>query len=260
MKILRVEMVLLLLMLQGSVIFAAAVFSSPISAVPEQNCTVYGGYLSGDIDMFVNGIAEQERKYRASGRSDDLYILVVSRYGYIGYLLSLNNNREARRVLDDANENLETLKGDRSFRARATAMEGALMAMRISLNPLRATYLGARSMSLMEEALDIDNREPVAWVEMGNARFHAPGFAGGSKEEAVKCFSEAVRLFEADERLLKCNWHYLHALVWLAKSHEETGNLQSAKRIYEKLLSIEPQFMWVKQELYPQLLRRMGEQ
>ncbi len=258
----RAEIMLLLLLLQGSVHAVAAGddHPSPSGGVPQQNCTFYNGYLAGDIDLLVRGIAEQERRYRASGSSDDLYVLIVSRYGYIGYLLSVDNNREARRVLDAARENLEVLQGDDAFRARATAMEGALTAMRIALNPLRATYLGRRSMRLMEEALTINSSEPVAWVEMGNGRYHAPRLAGGSKEEAVRCFTEAVRLFETDERLLKCNWHYLHALVWLAKSHEATGDLHSAKETYEKLLSIEPQFMWVKQELYPELLKRMSEQ
>ncbi|MBM3420409.1 MAG: hypothetical protein FJY11_04660, partial [Bacteroidetes bacterium] len=59
--------------------------------------------------------------------------------------------------------------------------------------------------------------------------------------------------------MLQCNWHYLHALVWLAKSHEGLGNLREARKVYEKALGAEPEFQWVKTELYPQLLKRMED-
>lgn len=221
------------------------------------NCDIYKGYLSGELSAWSKGIDDQEAKYARSGSSDDLYVLILSKYGYVGYLISLKRDSEARTVLGSAEKNVEKLSSDKSFAARASAMNGALIAMRISLNPLRATYLGMRSLRQMEEALKIDPDEPACWVEMGNARYHMPSVFGGSYSEAVRCFSQAITLFEKNPAMIKCNWHYLHALVWLAKSYEGMDDNKKAREVYEKILKTEPEFLWVKTELYPSLLKKM---
>jgi len=222
------------------------------------NCDVYRGYLSGSMDVWSKGIADQEAKYRKSGSNDDLYVLVLSKYGYIGYLISMKKEGDARGIINSAEQNIEILAADKRFAARASAMSGAIIAMRISLNPLRATYLGMRSLRQIEESIKLDETDPAGWVEMGNARYHMPALVGGSYSEAARCFSRAVELFEKEPGLLRCNWHYLHALVWLAKSHESMEDLQMAKKTYEKLLKLEPDFQWVKRELYPELLKKVG--
>ena len=37
------------------------------------------------------------------------------------------------------------------------------------------------------------------------------------------------------------------------------ANLEEAKAYYEKALKAEPRFLWVKNELYPELIRKMNE-
>lgn len=229
-----------------------------VSRAPAHNCEVYGGYLSGDMEAWTEGIAEQERRHRLSQSGEDLYALILSKYGYIGYLIHLKKKSEAADLIDSAEEDLAVLAGDERFAAPAAALKGALIAMRISIQPLRGVYLGRRSLRLIEEALKLDGEDPAGWVEMGNARYHMPSVVGGSRREAARCFSEAVRLFERDGSALRCNWYYLHAQVWLAKSREGLGDLVAAKTIYERLLALEPEFQWVKNELYPDLLKRMA--
>jgi tetratricopeptide (TPR) repeat protein len=228
-------------------------------AVPVHNCDVYRGFLSGDMNIWIRGITAQEELYRKSRSNDDLFVLILSKYGYIGFIIGMKKSDEARDMLASAEENVEILAKDKAYTARATALRGALIAMRISLNPLKATYLGMRSLRQMEEALKIDSNDPTGWVEMGNARYHMPSVVGGSYKESVRCFSQAITLFEKNPASLKCNWHYLHALVWLAQSHDKLGDLAEAKRIYEKILKIEPEFQWVKRELYPDLIKRAGQ-
>jgi tetratricopeptide (TPR) repeat protein len=228
-------------------------------SVPSHNCNVYRGFLSGDMGVWTRGIAEQEAKYRMSRSSDDLFVLILSKYGYIGFIIGMKKSDEARDMLTSAEENVEVLVKDKAYTARATALRGALIAMRISLNPMKATYLGMRSLRQMEESLKIDSNDPTGWVEMGNARYHMPSVVGGSYKESARCFNQAIALFEKNPANLACNWHYLHALVWLAQSHDKLGEVAEAKRIYEKILQREPGFQWVKRELYPDLLKRTGQ-
>ena len=230
------------------------------ASVPLHNCNVYRGFLSGDMGVWTKGIAQQEEKYRLSRSSEDLFVLILSKYGYIGFIIGMKKSEEAKEMLTSAEENVEVLVKDKEYTARATALRGALIAMRISLNPVKATYLGMRSFKQMEEALQIDSNDPTSWVEMGNARYHMPSVVGGSYKEAARCFSQAVILYEKNPANLICNWHYLHALVWLAQSHDKLGDTAEAKKIYEKILRLEPEFQWVKKELYPDLIKRIGQQ
>ncbi|MBE0673607.1 MAG: hypothetical protein IH591_03005 [Bacteroidales bacterium] len=246
------------------IVFAAIVYATsgvvegdPFYSFPVHNCDVYSGYLTGNMNTWTKGIADQEARYRKSLSSGDLYVLILAKYGYIGYLISIKNETEVRDIIASAEDNAAVLSRDKSYAAAAKAMSGALIAMKISLNPLKATYLGMRSLKNIEESLEIDNTDPTGWVEMGNARFHMPAIVGGSFSEAANCFSKAIGIFERNPELLKCNWHYLHALVWLGKSYESMGDLKGAKTIYEKLLKLEPGFQWVSRELYPELLKKM---
>ncbi|RPJ64071.1 MAG: hypothetical protein EHM12_00690 [Dehalococcoidia bacterium] len=222
------------------------------------NCNVYKGYLSGSIDLWTKGIAEQEEIYKIGRRSEDIYVLILSKYGFISFLIGRKIEYDIMALIISAEADVGVLATDEKFSARATAFKGGLIAMRMNLNPLKAITLGMKSLRLIEESIEADQNNTVGLVEMGNARFHMPSLAGGSHKEAVLCFSQAVNLFETEKDDSRCSWYYLHALVWLARSHESTGNVAEAKRIYEKLLSIEPEFQWVKLELYPEFIKKWG--
>lgn len=252
------RLILIFLAIFSAMMPAAGQTAGP--TVPSHNCNVYRGFLSGDMDVWTKGIAQQEEKYRLSRSSDDLFVLILSKYGYIGFIIGMKKSDEAKDMLSSAEDNVEVLVKDKAYTARATALRGALIAMRINLNPLKATYLGMRSLRQMEEALEIDSDDATGWVEMGNARYHMPSVVGGSYKEAARCFSQAVTLYEKNQTNLICNWHYLHALVWLAQSHDKLGELAEARRVYEKILQKEPEFQWVKKELYPDLIKRIGQQ
>ena len=159
-------------------------------------------------------------------------------------------------MLFRSESDVAVLAKDKQYASSALAMEGGLIAIKMSLNPMKAPFLGMKSLRLIEESIEADANNPAGWVEMGNAKFHMPSVVGGSYKEAVEKYTRAVTLLETEKAELKCNWYYLHALVWLAQSHENNGNIAEAKIIYEKLLMIEPEFQWVKLELYPALLKK----
>ena len=61
---------------------------------------------------------------------------------------------------------------------------------------------------------------------------------------------------ESNENFAQQNWNYLSLLTSIAKAYEVTGRKAMAKLYYEKILKIEPNFMWVKNELYPKILNK----
>ena len=46
-------------------------------------------------------------------------------------------------------------------------------------------------------------------------------------------------------------------LIIIGQSYNHLNNYASAKLVYEKILDLEPGFLYVRDELYPQLLKKM---
>ena len=131
---------------------------------------------------------------------------------------------------------------------------GAFIAFEIGIDMYKAIYLGPKSMTYIYESVTINPKNPYGWLEKGNAEYHMPRAFGGSYEEAVANFSKALILFEETNNT-DLNWLYLNTLTWLAVSYEKLNDYNNAEIIYQKILAIEPEFQWVKNELFPKFLK-----
>ena len=220
---------------------------------------VYQGYINNDLASWKAGNSALMKQFKSSTNlSLDLaYETVLAEYGMIGYCLASESCEDVEDRIDDAQEMLEELLDDHPKWSEGHAFLGALIAMEIGLSPAKAIFLGPGSSNHIEKAIELNANNPSAWVEMGNMRFHAPSLFGGDKEEAIICFKKAIELFDRKASLRKDNWLYLHAWVWLAKAYEETGNMEQARKSYEKVLLYEPRFTWVKDELLPQIRKKV---
>ena len=49
---------------------------------------------------------------------------------------------------------------------------------------------------------------------------------------------------------------YINTMTALGQAYEATNQIQLAKLCYEKIIRIFPNFMWVEDELYPDMLKR----
>ena len=61
---------------------------------------------------------------------------------------------------------------------------------------------------------------------------------------------------ELNKEQIKDDWNYLSLQTAIAQAYEETGKWGLAKLYYEKILKIEPDYSWVKNELYPAILKK----
>jgi hypothetical protein len=55
------------------------------------------------------------------------------------------------------------------------------------------------------------------------------------------------------------NCMYYYTLIFIVRSNEKTGKLIEAKHAFEKVLKLEPEFKWVKNDLYPAVLKAISE-
>jgi tetratricopeptide (TPR) repeat protein len=190
-------------------------------------------------------------------RSDEfIFELLNYQYGYIGWCLGTKNKVEAEKYTEMAWENLKVLE-KRSFHASSlNAYKSALYGFNIGLNVMKAPFLGPKSVSCAETAIRQDKNNPYGYIQYANALYHMPATFGGSKKLAIENYQKAERLMEANATGIRHDWNYISLLLAIGKAYDETGAYKWARYYYEKILRIEPGFIWVKSELYPNILKK----
>jgi glycosyltransferase involved in cell wall biosynthesis/tetratricopeptide (TPR) repeat protein len=216
---------------------------------------IYEAYVLNRMPQWTNTLRSMEAAYVRRPEPALLYDILLAQYGLIGYYLGSDDKQQGEYHLERAEKNLEELKKHPAYKSGSLAFEGAFLAFRITLRPIRSVQLGPRSYRRIDEALEADRTNPRVWIEKGNAAFFTPPIFGGSKTDAIEHYSMAIRLLEAGMPN-NYRWLYLSTLVSLANSYEKTGDLNSAIRVLEKALDFEPRFSWVKDEMLPDFRSR----
>ena len=233
----------------------------PASSISAQgdcsSCTIYKGYVSGDMEMWKKGMLELEGQYRRDPKGCTLYTLAEARYGYVGYLLGSEKKDVARPVVETFAAEVEQLAAYPEYRAETEAFRIALLGFRMGLNPARAVTLGPKALKQLETAMQVGNGSAVVWIEKANSEAHMPAFAGGSKEKAVASFREALRLFEAGGAVPACHWRYLNTMVLSGQLLEKMGDYRGAAEAYRRALRRESDFQWVRDELLPEAEKKI---
>lgn len=212
---------------------------------------IFEAYQKGNSPLWRQAITQLEQQKDFLSQTDLAYELALAKYGLIGYCLATESCQDVDDLIDETEEHLDYLLDQDKVLAKSKAMYGALLAMKIGLNPAKAIYLGPRSSSYIDGAVKLNPQSPEAWVEMGNMRFHAPALFGGDLDESIACFEKAAALFEQGSQIDRINWLYLHALVWAAQGYEKKEEWIKALNIYQKIHSTYPDFVWVSEELLP---------
>jgi len=92
---------------------------------------------------------------------------------------------------------------------------------------------------------------------LGNSEFYLPAAFGGSKKEAIEYFLKAKELIEKDSASLSDDWNYLSLLIVIGQTYTYLKDYVSAQKVYVGILELEPGFLYVKDDLYPKLLKKM---
>lgn len=193
-------------MIRALLLFSIAVLSFVLPAKSSDcsNCTVYKGYISGNMEMWKKGMSDLEDAYRKTPEPCLLFTLTEAKYGYIGYLLGTGNKDAAKTLADAFEKDIEQLASLPEYKAETEAFRLALLGFRMGMNPARVLTLGPKALKQLEKAVATGGTTPEVWIEKANSESHMPAFAGGSKVKATASFREALRLFEAEPSLSAC--------------------------------------------------------
>ena len=211
---------------------------------------LYHSYVKDEMHLWKGIIEEMSQEYDLTSDERLLYDLCFTWYGYIGYLISMEEDKAAKAELREAEKRTEELGEILNNRHDVMALQGALLGYRIVLSKFSSIYLGPRALKYIETAYESADTCFNCNVEMGNRLFYTPRILGGSVSESVPHYEKAVELLEASPLKTEHNWIYMNTVLMLANVYKETDQKELACLLYEQLLEYEPEADWVREKLY----------
>jgi len=235
-----------------AVLIFLASFSS--FAIPNYKLEIYNAYVNGDMNKWAQIVKTMESSGNIKTIEQNLE-LIEYYYGLTAYLIGTKKEKQAKVIINKADIILNKLIKSNPKNATINAFKGSFTAFKISLDKYKVVVLGTESMKYLNQAYKLNPNDIQANIDKGNALFHAPGFAGGDKNEALKLFNNAISLMEKNNKDDN-NWLYLNVLVQTAQAYSDIDKKDKAVQILEKALKKEPAFTWIKDEIYPEILKK----
>lgn len=216
---------------------------------------IYKSYLKGDMVEWKKSVDEM-RQIKVQN-IDFKFELLNYLYGYIGWCLGNDKKIEARQYLDIAEILLADIEKSKKNLSLVNAYHGAFNGYNIALDPIKVIFFGRRSIKYVEKAISLDSTNFFGYLQMGNIEFYKPPRFGGDKYKAIYNYGKANKLIENQYFKTRNDWNYLSILVSIAQSYTKLEKYTEAKKYYESILKIEPEFDWVKTKLLPDLVKKM---
>jgi tetratricopeptide (TPR) repeat protein len=217
---------------------------------------IYYAYINNKMELWKDVI---DRMDAVKGKSNEMLVELVNyQYGYIGYCISYDKKDEAVIYLDLAIKNIKHLEKEKYDPSTVNAYKSAFYLFRIALNKIIAPVVGIKAIESARSAVELNKDNYFGYLQLGNIEFYIPSAFGGSKKEALTYYLKARELIEKNPENISENWNYLGLLVVIGQSYYYLHDYTLAKSVYDRTLELEPGFLYVSIELYPQLLKKMG--
>lgn len=231
-------------------------FSSHTFAQNSFQQELYQAFLNRDIAKWET-ISLKTEKNADLTKTADLLKLIHCYYGWTSELVDAKQYQKAEANIVKAEKWIEKVLEKEPNNAAATCYKGVFLSYRLSYNKSKALTIGKQSLQLIKKAYTLDPNNVQVLFDNGNAFYYPPKIVGGDKKVALGYFQKAISILEKQKNT-NGNWMYVQMLMLEARCNDLLGNLENAKKGYEKTLRVEPNFKIVKDKFYPELLKKMS--
>lgn len=229
---------------------------SSAKAQTDYKTEIYKSFVNNDMPKWKSTI--DQMNLQSSKTNDIVLELVNYQYGYIAWCLGNEKDEEAEKYLKLITTNVESLEKQNFKPSYILSYKSALIGFELGLAWYKAPFIGPKSITYAENAIKTDKTNPFGYIQYANSQFYMPETFGGSKPLAIEYYKIAKMIMEKDNYYLSNNWNYLNLLTTIAQAYTAVENYELAKKYYEKIIKLEPNYNWVKKELYPELLKKMS--
>ncbi len=209
-------------------------------------------YADGTWNSWEYEISHLER---SSDKSIESKLDLINLYfGFTGHLMANSYYDEALSYINKAESLINSILKIQSNNVSAISYKGIFLGYKGGIN--RFKYFGSamEGLALIYKAYEKDKNNLIANINMASALYFLPAIFGGNKTEALKLLNRSLKILENQQNTYD-NWMYYYVLIFIGQCNEKAGNYFEAKNTYEKVLSLQPEFRWVKNELYPGTLK-----
>lgn len=212
----------------------------------------YSAYLRNSKSLWKTAVQKRKEEYESSNSNQDLFRLASAQQGLLNVTMTDQDEELFDDHVDDTKDNMKKLI-DNDFKvAESKALLSSVYGYEMAYSSWKGMFLGSKSSSAIARAIELNDQSPLVWQVQGSSKLFTPSMFGGDKTEALNAFKKSVELYEKNGDT-DFNWRYLDALAWLGQAYKANGDVKNAQATFEKALTIEPEFGWVKNSLLPQL-------
>ncbi len=213
---------------------------------------MFQAYQSGDLTYWGESLAAVAK--------DDLTLPTLREvanyeYGYIAWCMDEKNHSEAESYLAIFLQYIDKLEALGECPSVVAVYRAAYYAYAMEYNKWKFASYASKAISYANKAVELDAQNPLALSLKGNTEFYCPAMFGGSKKEALLYFKRSIEAFERISAV-ENNWNYIATMLCYAQACEKTGDTATAIATCKKILEHAPNFVYVRDVFYPQLLKK----
>ncbi|MGB0403334.1 MAG: hypothetical protein ACPGEG_04500 [Salibacteraceae bacterium] len=221
---------------------------------------LFSAYIKSDMPAWKVVIDKMQNDKRTKRDTNFTAELVQYQYGYVAWHLGYHLENEAEKYLEIADENLDWLREQGYNPSMVESYQASFYGFWIGVNTWYFTLYGFKCPDAAKLAIELNPNNPFAYIQWGNIKYYQPAFVGGSKPEAIEYYKKAEKMYESrGSSKINSDWIYLNLLATLAQAHERFKHYDEAKSYYLKLLDLQPDYVWVKDTMLPNLEIKMNQ-
>lgn len=223
----------------------------------DYKATTYKLFVGGKVNQWGTIIKKMEKDPNCQTDISKIELLGYY-YGYIGHLLDIKDKDAAADMIEKADKLLGYLTSKYPNNTLIKAYASNITGYKIAVSPIKATILAKGMMADAKSAISKSPNDATVNILTANIFFYMPDFIGGNTEKALKQYHKALDMFEDSESLRHNNWMYLQLLVTTGLVEEKLKHYETAKALYQKVLKLYPDYVHVRDNKYPNLIKKMN--
>jgi tetratricopeptide (TPR) repeat protein len=180
------------------------------------------------------------RAASANGQPQAFYQLAMA-YSYAAEVaIEVKDKAKAEALAESGIEAIKNALRVQENSSEYHRLLGELCGQVIPANPLAgALKYGSCARDEISKALELDNKNALAYVSRGVGNYYLPPTFGGSVEAAVRDFDKAIAL----------NPQLEEAYLWKGIALRKSKQLVAAREALETAWKLNPNRIWIKQQL-----------
>lgn len=220
------------------------------------NDMFYPLYINGEMSEWVKVLDSAKTEYKIKPESILLEDIIRAQYGLCAFYLGNNEDEKALNEIESATNYLNKLEQYYPNEGWVYALKASFQSFKLIISPLRFFFKGPQILSAINKSHELSPNHIDVMFLKANQTFYMPSIIGGDQQKGLEYFRTLELKLVAQPIKHDNDWFSLLYLTSNAIACNATHNYNEAIRIYTLILDIEPNYLWVKNELLPQSIKK----